>query len=112
MIYSTKIVNGKLFMICENSVQDGKYWRGEICDSYVQVTTDTKSALCSKCTSLVVAPPKLHEPPSGKPRGWAFMRCYVHNDGKVYHKGIEQPDLFGTLPVTILKQEDEETCII
>lgn len=36
------------------------------------------------------------------PRGWRFMKVYVHKDGKVYHKGIEQPELAGTLePTTV-----------
>lgn len=30
-----------------------------------------------------------------KPRRWAFMAEYVHSDGTVYHKGVEQPKLKG-----------------
>ena len=39
-------------------------------------------------------------PAQGYPKGWRFMREFVHTDGTVYHKGVEQPDLKGTLPAT------------
>jgi hypothetical protein len=32
---------------------------------------------------------------TSKPRRWAFMAEYVHSDGTVYHKGVEQPKLKG-----------------
>lgn len=43
----------------------------------------------------------------GYPRGWRFKALFVHADGTVYHKGIEQPDLKGTLPATeiVVKQK-------
>jgi hypothetical protein len=37
-----------------------------------------------------------------KQRGWHFMAVYVDQNGVVYHRGIEQPELFGTLDPTIL----------
>ncbi|NPV13229.1 MAG: hypothetical protein HPY57_15830 [Ignavibacteria bacterium] len=33
-----------------------------------------------------------------KPRGWHFRDVFVDSEGNVYHKGIEQPQLKGTLP--------------
>lgn len=36
----------------------------------------------------------------GYPKGWRFMNQFVHEDGTVYRKGEEQPDLKGTLPPT------------
>lgn len=43
----------------------------------------------------------------GYPRGWRFMKEFVHADGTVYHKGIEQPALKGTLDPTkqVVKQK-------
>ena len=32
-----------------------------------------------------------------KPRGWHFRDVFVDSEGNVYHKGIEQPELKGTL---------------
>ena len=40
---------------------------------------------------------------SGRPSGWHFMNEFVDKDGKVFHKGVEQPKLFGTLPATKVK---------
>lgn len=45
----------------------------------------------------------VHKKTSDKPRGWKFRAVYVHKDGTVYHKGVEQPDLKGTLPATVIE---------
>jgi len=37
------------------------------------------------------------------------MAVYIHKDGTVYHKGVEQPDLKGTLPLTIVKPKPKVT---
>ena len=41
--------------------------------------------------------------PTGRPVGWHFMNEFVDGDGNVFHKGVEQPDLKGTLPPTKVK---------
>lgn len=33
-----------------------------------------------------------------KPRGWHFKKVFVDKFGNVYHKGVIQPELKGTLP--------------
>ena len=38
--------------------------------------------------------------PTGRPSGWHFMNEFVDKDGNVFHKGVEQPKLKGTLPPT------------
>ena len=38
--------------------------------------------------------------PTGRPAGWHWMAEFVDKDGNVFHKGVEQPDLKGTLPPT------------
>lgn len=41
-----------------------------------------------------------------KPRGWKFMKEFVDKDMNVYHRGIEQPELKGTLkPTEIIPKE-------
>ena len=41
--------------------------------------------------------------PTGRPAGWHFMSEFVDKDGNVFHKGVEQPDLKGTLTPTKVK---------
>jgi hypothetical protein len=38
----------------------------------------------------------------GFPKGWRFMKQFVHENGTVYLRGEEQPNLKGTLPATPL----------
>jgi pyruvate/2-oxoacid:ferredoxin oxidoreductase alpha subunit len=41
-----------------------------------------------------------------KPRGWKFMKEFVDKEGNVYHKGVEQPELKGSLePTEIIPKE-------
>ena len=35
-----------------------------------------------------------------RPRGWRWLAEFVDSEGNVFVKGVEQPDLKGTLPVT------------
>jgi hypothetical protein len=41
--------------------------------------------------------------PTGRPAGWHFMNEFVDKDGNVFHKGVEQPKLKGTLKPTEVK---------
>jgi hypothetical protein len=36
----------------------------------------------------------------GKPRGWHLMAEFVDSEGNAFHKGVEQPQLKGTIPPT------------
>lgn len=36
----------------------------------------------------------------GYPKGWRFMKEFVHADGTVYYRGVEQPSLKGTKQAT------------
>ena len=40
---------------------------------------------------------------TGRPAGWHFMNEFVDKDGTVFHKGVEHPDLKGTLKPTKIK---------
>ena len=102
--------DGNRWMVCQNSKPDGKYWKGVYCDQYSRVNHDTVSVLCYKCSARIAAPvvERIPAEKSDKPKGWKFMKEYVHTDGTVYHKGIEQPSLKGTLPVTKIEPKEEK----
>ena len=40
---------------------------------------------------------------TGRPAGWHWMAEFVDKDGNVFHKGVEQPKLKGTLKPTKVK---------
>ena len=42
---------------------------------------------------------------TGRPAGWHFMAEFVDKDGKVYHKGVEQPKLKGKLKPTVIEEK-------
>ena len=42
---------------------------------------------------------KQAKPKTGRPAGWHWMAEFVDKDGNVFHKGVEQPKLKGTLPL-------------
>lgn len=72
------------------------------CGLEVKASTDAVAILCSYCISdlLVETLPITPKKKVGYPKGWRFMKEFVHTDGTVYHKGVEQPSLKGTLSPT------------
>ncbi len=48
---------------------------------------------------------------TGYPKGWKFMKVFVYSDGTVYHKGVEQPELKDTLPITTIEVKEKKTKI-
>ena len=75
------------------------------CGRWVEVDTQAHKVTCAYCVQLAVGFPD-DEPKkvsSGRPAGWHFMNEFVDKDGTVFHKGIEQPDLKGTLKPTKVK---------
>jgi hypothetical protein len=111
--FDTYFESNKRYMICQNSQSDSKYWNGHFCDRYTAVSNQTVSVLCWKCTNSLLGEPeeKKKSDSSGKPRGWKFMKEYVDADGNVYHKGIEQPALKGTLAPSVIDQTKKVTKI-
>ena len=71
------------------------------------VSTEAVSVICSRAVLGMVGMPK--EKPkrvsTGRPAGWHFMNEFVDKDGTVFHKGVEQPDLKLTRPVTLSKEK-------
>ena len=72
------------------------------CGRWVEVDTNAHKVTCAYCVQLAVGfPEDIEKPkPSGRPAGWHWMNEFVDKDGNVFHKGIEQPKLKGTLPPT------------
>ena len=61
---------------------------------------------CSYCVFTAVGmpeSPKSTYKPTGRPAGWHWMSEFVDVDGKVFHRGKEQPKLKGTLKPTKVK---------
>jgi len=64
-------------------------------------------ALLHRCLSLMpedernrLFSSKSRTASTGRPRGWRWRKVFVDADGTVFHKGVEQPKLKGTLPPT------------
>ena len=75
------------------------------CGRWVEVDTQAHKVTCAYCVQLAVGFPD-DEPKkisSGRPAGWHFMNEFVDKDGTVFHRGVEQPDLKGTLKPTKVK---------
>ena len=81
----------------------------KLCGAYVyNVSYDAVSVTCSECINEAVK--ELQGPTKrklvaaqGYPKGWRFMKVFVHSSGIVYHRGVEQPDLKGTLQPTVIE---------
>ena len=108
--YKSKIKDNQRIMICQNSVPGGKWWKGTECSEWVIVSEKATAVLCYRCVNLHVEPPVERGAAnrSGHPKGWKFMKLYVAADGTVFHKGVEQTDLKGTLPVTVIQPKVEK----
>jgi len=94
-----------------NRIPGVKYRHMEcrVCGALTEVGEDTTAVTCHRCVNELTDPPHfVTKKKSDKPPGWHFMNVYVHKDGTVYHKGVEQPDLKGTLPVTKIKKKKKD----
>tara|TARA_B110000211_G_scaffold173257_1_gene195690 strand:- start:199 stop:675 length:477 start_codon:yes stop_codon:yes gene_type:complete len=94
--YYTEVIDGYLHMECK------------VCGVLKSVGDEAVATTCSLCVTEQFEKEFPFEAntgykPSGKPRGWAFMKEYVDKDGNVYHRGTEQPGLKGTLKATVIK---------
>ena len=71
----------------------------------------TRLLQCSDCVREGWDPSDLPKPkrPTGYHRGWKFMNEFVHENGTVYHKGVEQPKLKDTLKPTPKKETKKDT---
>ena len=114
--FKTKKRNGKTFMICRNSIEDQSYWGWQIlskhprCNEWSEVSPNSTAVLCYKCVCKTVGPPEVSSGyvSKGRIRGWQFMKVFVDPQGNVFHKGVEQPKLKGTLEPTKPKPEKKK----
>ena len=71
-------------------------------DPVANGSTEAVSVVGSRAVMGMVGMPK-DKPKrvsTGRPAGWHFMNEFVDKDGNVFHKGVEQPKLKGTLSPT------------
>ena len=82
------------------------YMQCKSCHDYVIVTEGTKAVTCGNCNAMKMPWPKIYTSyqSTGRPSGWHFMNEFVDKEGNVFHKGVEQPKLKGTLPPTKVKK--------
>ena len=93
--------------------KNGGYFVGEVAymdckitgDPVPNVSTEAKSVIGSRALlgNMTKMFPETEKPtykPTGRPAGWHFMNEFVDKDGNVFHKGVEQPKLKGTLKPT------------
>ena len=78
------------------------------------VSTEATSVIGSKAVMARIHKmfPEQDKPsykPTGRPAGWHWMAEFVDKDGNVFHKGVEQPKLKGTLPPTKVKPKKRKT---
>ena len=108
-VYKSYIDNGERYMLCSNSVEGGRYWKGVFCGTWNKVSQDTTATLCHKCVNKTTEPPVFTSKytPTGRPKGWQWMNEFVDKDGSVYFKGKEQVELKGTLDPTVIKPKKQ-----
>lgn len=92
------------YLLCQNNSPLSK----KRCYEEVFVDDHIVKVLCWRCTAEMLPSPE-KKTNQGYPRGWKFMSVFVDKEGNVYHKGICQETLFGTLPPTeIVKKENKK----
>lgn len=78
---------------------------------YISVADSAVAVRCSREVNNVIAkmfPEKPKRVRTGRPSGWHFMAEFVDKDGNVFHKGVEQPKLYGSLEPTKVKAKKKK----
>jgi hypothetical protein len=81
-----------------------KYMECKRCGQMAKCGDDATAITCSDCVIEMWEPLESNYVKSDKPRGWTLMSQFVDKDGNVYHRGVEQPELKGTLEPTPIKK--------
>lgn len=82
----------------------------KVCGGTVHgVSADAIAVECPLCLNRQVpcdetTLPAARSEPIG-PKGWHLRNVFVTEEGVVYHKGVEQPKLKGTLPATVIEKK-------
>jgi hypothetical protein len=93
---------------CVNTeINNGPYWFGRLCDNFdVKVDAETARVVCGTCVAHITAPgDPAEKQPTGYPQGWKLYREFVDSEGKVFHFGVEKPELFGTKEPTVIEKK-------
>ncbi len=79
-----------------------RYMDCKLCGQESQVGNRATAATCSQCVNSMVEAPSIGKQKivTGRPAGWHWKAVFVDKDGTVYHRGVEQPKLKGTLKPT------------
>ena len=88
------------------------YMQCKSCNEYVGgVSEDAVSITCGTCNAIKIPWPKsvTQKQSTGRPAGWHWMTEFVDKDGSVFHRGVEQPKLKGTLKPTKVKPRKKST---
>ena len=103
------------YIPCTNvEFNDSTWWFGRLCDNFeVKVDSGCIRVLCGTCIAHITSPgdPALRallekERTSTYPRGWKLYKEFVDENGNVFHKGVEVPDLKGTIEPTKIEVGD------
>jgi hypothetical protein len=70
------------------------------CGQMSKCGDEATAVTCHDCVQELVGPVEIGAPKSDKPRGWTLMKEFVDKDGNVFHKGVESPELKGTIKPT------------
>ena len=86
-----------------------RYMSCKVCGQMEVVGETATAVTCHECVNEMVAAPTYtkRRVSSGRPAGWHFMAEYVDNDGNVFHKGIEKPELKGTKEPTKIEKKQK-----
>lgn len=81
-----------------------KYMECKRCGQMSKCGEEAIAVTCSDCVIEMWEPLETGYKKSDRPRGWTLMAEFVDKDGNVYHRGVEQEKLKGTLdPTTVEK---------
>jgi len=81
------------------------------CGTLVRHCSDRAGKVtCWRCVAKATEPPPEYvKKKTGFPPGWKFRKVFVHTNGTVYYKGIEQPELKGTLEPTLIEVKPKKS---
>lgn len=86
-----------------------KFMECKTCGQFAKASEESISITCSDCVMDMWEPLTSNYIKSEKPRGWTLMSEFVDKDGNVYHRGVEQEKLKGTLEPTEVKKDTKKS---
>ena len=79
-----------------------------LCNTPVKVYENIIKVICSICCAhmgpiLVDKAQAAEKIDTGFPRGWRFYKQFVHKDGRVFERGVENTNLKDTIESTVIE---------